>query len=84
MSDQEPEEKQHETSPGEISRREWLLKLGEAAFVFGFSGSAAEGAAKAGAGPSGAAPGGLARPRGVSETPGRDQCDRRTAGGSDV
>lgn len=27
---------------GEISRREWLMKLGEAAFVLGFSGSTAE------------------------------------------
>ena len=70
MSDQEPEEKRHETSPDDISRREWLLKLGEAAFVFGFSGSAVEVAAKAGAALSVAAPEVRALPPGLYEPSG--------------
>jgi hypothetical protein len=49
MSDKELEGEAREQLTGEISRREWLLKLGEAAFVFGFGGSAVEPGAKVGA-----------------------------------
>ena len=47
MSDKEPEENPNDELRGEISRREWLMKLAEAAFVFGFSGTAAEQQTKA-------------------------------------
>ena len=48
MSDQELErENSDDGLSGEISRREWLMKLGEAAIIFGFSGTAAEQQAKA-------------------------------------
>ncbi|HXJ93655.1 MAG TPA: gluconate 2-dehydrogenase subunit 3 family protein [Terriglobia bacterium] len=47
MSDQELEQNSRDGLEGEISRREWLMKLGQAAFVFGFSGTAAEQHAKA-------------------------------------
>jgi Gluconate 2-dehydrogenase subunit 3 len=47
MSDKGLEENSSDSLRAEISRREWLMKLGEAAFVFGFSGTAAEQQAKA-------------------------------------
>jgi Gluconate 2-dehydrogenase subunit 3 len=47
MSDKGLEENSNDSLRAEISRREWILKLGEAAFVFGFSGSVAEQQAKA-------------------------------------
>jgi hypothetical protein len=47
MSDKGLEENSTDSLRAEISRREWLMKLGEAAFVFGFSGTAAEQQAKA-------------------------------------
>jgi hypothetical protein len=47
MSNKELEENPNDQLREAISRREWLMKLGEAAFVFGFSGSAAEQQAKA-------------------------------------
>jgi Gluconate 2-dehydrogenase subunit 3 len=42
MSDKEPDENSSDGQVSEISRRQWLIKLGEAAVVFGFSGAAAE------------------------------------------
>lgn len=47
MSNKELEENANDELRGEISRREWLMKLGEAVFVFGFSGSTVEQQAKA-------------------------------------
>jgi len=47
MSNQELQENSSDGLPGEISRRQWLMKLGAAAIVFGFSGTAAEQQAKA-------------------------------------
>jgi hypothetical protein len=79
MSDREPEEKQRETSPGDISRREWLLKLGEAAFVFGFSGSAGEVAAKASAALGVAAPDLRALPPGLYEPSGEHMAHALTS-----
>ena len=48
MEDKEMNENAGGDPEGGISRREWLLKLGEAAFVFGFAGSAADQPAIAG------------------------------------
>jgi len=41
MSNKKLEENSGDALGGEISRRQWLMKLGEATFFFGFSGSAA-------------------------------------------
>jgi Gluconate 2-dehydrogenase subunit 3 len=49
MNERKPDDQPDDGQKGELSRREWLLQLGEAAIVFGFSGSAAEVEAKAGA-----------------------------------
>jgi hypothetical protein len=42
MSNKDPEENSGDEQRSEISRREWLMKLGEAAFVLGFTGAAVE------------------------------------------
>lgn len=42
VSESKPQGERPAKSKQEFSRRQWLLQLGEAAFVFGFSGSAAD------------------------------------------
>jgi hypothetical protein len=67
VSKEEPKETSRDGLLGEISRRRWLMKLGEAAFVLGFSGSAAEQQAKAATLVSATAPDLQALPPGLYE-----------------